>query len=240
MEAGSYVALSGQLVLQERMSILAGNIANANTPGFKAGSIDFRTVLAEVGTGGTAFAANASSTLDMSSGGVSKTGNPLDLAISGSATFAYESPQGTYYSRDGRLTVSADGQLQNLQRHQLLNVSLAPVTVNPNAGPVTVGRDGSIVQEGKSIDQLGLFSVSSAEGYSRRGTAGFVPSVQPEPVASSSQNEILQGFLEGSNVNAISEMVNLIEVSRAFESVSTFADKTLEAERNAIEVLGSR
>jgi flagellar basal-body rod protein FlgF len=240
METSSYVALSGQMTLEQRMSTLAGNIANANTPGFKAGIVDFKTFLASVGNEGTAFAATAGNTLDMSTGGMTKTGNPLDLAISGSAAFAFQSPQGIYYSRDGRLTISPDGQLKNLHGHDLLDSSNAPLLVNPTAGEASVGRDGSIVQGGQVVGQVGLYAINTASGYSRRGSSGIVPVAQADPVSDFTRNGVLQGYIEGSNVNPVTEMVNLIEVSRAFEAMSTFADKALEAERNAIETLGSR
>lgn len=240
MEISTYVALSGQMTLQQRMATLAGNIANANTPGFKAGSINFKTLLANAGPEGTAFASTASNALDMSTGGMTRTGNPLDIAVSGPSAFAYQSPQGTYYTRDGRLTITPDGQLQNLQGHSLLDASSSPLLVDPNAGEVSIGHDGSVLQRGQVVGQVGLFSVGAADGYSRRGSAGFVPATQPEPVSDFTNNGVLQGYVEGSNVNPVTEMVNLIDVSRAFESVSTFADKAFEAERNAIEILGSR
>ena len=240
MEISSYVALSGQLTLEHRLATLAGNIANANTPGFKAGSVDFRSILTRAGAGGTAFSATARNTLDMSTGGMTHTGNALDLAASGGATFAYQSPQGVYYSRDGRLTISADGQLLNLQGHGLLDSSGSPLSVNPAEGEATVGRDGSIVQSGKVVGQIGLFAVDPSGGFVRVGSAGIIPTNQAEPVSDYTRFSVMQGYIEGSNVNPVTEMVNLIEVSRAFEAASTFADKALEAERNAIETLGTR
>jgi flagellar basal-body rod protein FlgF len=240
MEISSYVALSGQLTLEQRMSALASNIANANTPGYKAGSVDFKTLMTNSGAGGAAFAATNANSLEMSSGGLTHTSNPLDLASSGGAVFAYQSPQGTYYSHDGRLTISPDGQLQNLQGHALLDSSNSPLSLDPTAGEATVARDGSIVQSGKVAGQVGLFLMNLAQGYNRFGSSGIVPSAQAEPTSDFTSYGVLQGYIEGSNVNSVTEMVNLIEVSRAFEAVSTFADKAMEAERNAIETLGSR
>ena len=240
MEISSYVALSGQMTLETKMATLAGNIANANTPGFKAGTINFKTLLSSVGAGGTAFAATSANTLDLSSGGMTNTKNPLDLAATGGATFAYQSPQGVYYSRDGRLTIASEGQLQNLQGHSLLDSSKSPISVDPSAGEATIGRDGSVAQGGRLVGQVGLFQIDASEGFSRLGSAGIVPTSQPETISDFTRFGVLQGYVEGSNVNPVTEMVNLIEVSRAFEAMSTFADKTLEAERNAIETLGSR
>jgi flagellar basal-body rod protein FlgF len=240
MEVSSYVALSGQLTLEKRMATLAGNIANANTPGFKAGSVDFKTLLTGAGVGGAAFAATSSNSIDTSLGGLSNTKNPLDLATSGGAVFAFQSPQGTYYSHDGRLTLSPSGELQNLQGHSLLDASAAPLSLDPGAGEATVSADGSIVQNGKVVGQVGLFLVNLSEGFSRFGSSGLIPTASPEPTSDFTRYGVLQGYIEGSNVNSVLEMVNLIEVSRAFEAASTFADKAMEAERNAIETLGGQ
>jgi flagellar basal-body rod protein FlgF len=240
MEVSSYVALSGQLTLEQRMATLAGNIANANTPGFKAGTVNFKTLMTNVGAGGSAFAAISENALNMSTGGMTHTSNPLDLATSGGAVFAFQSPQGTYYSNDGRLTIAPDGQLQNLQGHSLLDASNSPLSLNPSAGEASIGRDGSIAQNGKVVGQVGLFMLNLSEGFNRFGSSGIVPKAQAEPVSDFTSYGVLQGYIEGSNVNSVTEMVNLIEVSRAFEAASTFADKAMEAERNAIEALGSR
>ena len=240
MEVSSYVALSGQLTLEQRLSTLAGNIANANTPGFKAGSVDFRSIFTGVGAGGTAFSAMAQNTLDMSTGGMTHTSNPLDLAASGGSSFAFQSAQGVYYSRDGRLTIAPDGQLLNLQGHSLLDASGGPLNVNPAEGEASIARDGSVVQKGRVVGQVGLFLVDPSEGFVRMGSAGIIPTARPEPVSDFTRFSVMQGYIEGSNVNPVTEMVNLIEVSRAFEAASTFADKALEAERNAIEALGTR
>lgn len=240
MEISTYVALSGQLTIEQRMATLAGNIANANTPGFKAGSVDFKTLLTSAGVGGSAFAATSSTALDMSTGGLTHTSNPLDLATSGGALFAFQSQKGVYYSRDGRLTTAPDGQLQNLQGHSLLDSSNAPISLDPSAGEATVARDGSISQGGKVVGQVGLFLLNLADGYNRFGSAGIVTNAPAESTSDFTNFGITQGYIEGSNVNSVLEMVNLIEVSRAFEAMSTFADKAMEAERNAIETLGSR
>jgi flagellar basal-body rod protein FlgF len=231
MEESNYIALSGQLALEKRMATLASNIANANTVGFKAGTVSFGTLLARVGRTDSAFATTGKEGLDNSSGGLKATGNPLDLAIKGDSFFAYQSPQGSYYSRDGRLTMSPDGQLQNMNGDPILDVSGQPLQLNPAGGDALIGPDGRIAQNGNVIGQFALVHVD---------VSGIVPQNEVEPVADFNRNGIVQAFVEGSNVNSVSEMVNLIEVSRAFEAASTFADKAMEAERNAIEALGSR
>jgi flagellar basal-body rod protein FlgF len=240
MEISTYVALSGQLALEKRMATLAHNIANANTAGFKAGMVDFKTVLTSAGRDSTAFAAMGADGLDMSAGGLTQTGNPLDLAVAGEAAFSFQSPQGVYYSRDGRLSLSPDGRLQNLAGHSILDPSSAPVILDPAAGEATLGRDGRIIQAGNTVGQIGVFSVDTTAGFERIGSSGFMPATPPEAVTDFVGNGVVQGFVEGSNVNTVTEMVNLIQVSRAFEAASTFADRAMDAERNALETIGGR
>jgi flagellar basal-body rod protein FlgF len=240
MEISSYVALSGQLALEQRMTVLATNIANANTPGFKSGVMTFESLLTDRGNGGTAFVSAGRDQLNMKQGGLTQTGNLLDLATRGGATFAYQSPQGVYYSSDGRLTISPAGEVLNMQGHNLLDTGGAPLILDPAAGQATFEPDGRMIQAGKTMGQVGLFMLDLAEGFSRFGSSGIVPKIQAEPAGNFTGAGIVQGFIEDSNVNSVTEMVDLIEVSRAFEAASTFADKAMEAERNAIEALGSR
>jgi flagellar basal-body rod protein FlgF len=239
MEIGSYIALSGQLALERRMETLAGNVANANTPGFRSGQVRFGSIIAALGQGGTAFSATGEDMLNLEAGGMTNTGNPLDIAINGTGFFAFESQQGLHYSRDGRLKIASNGEVQNLDGHRLLGSSGSPLLVDPSLGSISVTKDGSLSQAGRIVGQVGLFAVDASQGFTRRGSAGIVPAAEPELLTDYARNNIAQGFVEGSNVNPVTEMVKLIEVTRAFESASSFAEKSSEAERNAIEALGS-
>jgi flagellar basal-body rod protein FlgF len=240
MELSGYVALSGQLALEKRMETLAHNIANANTAGFKAGVVDFKALLASTARETTAFATMGPNSLNMSAGGLTKTGNPLDIAVAGEAALAYQSPQGVYYSRDGRLSLAPDGRLLNLAGDSILDPSSAPVILDPAAGEPVFGRDGRILQRGNTVGQIGLFAIDAKSEFERMGSSGIRPKAQPVAVTDFVGHGVVQGFVEGSNVNTVTEMVNLIEVSRAFEAASTFADRAMEAERNALETIGGR
>jgi flagellar basal-body rod protein FlgF len=138
MEIGSYIALSGQLALERRMETLAGNVANANTPGFRSGQVRFGSIIAALGQGGTAFSATGEDMLNLEVGGMTNTGNPLDIAINGTGFFAFESQQGLHYSRDGRLKITSNGEVQNLDGHRLLGSSGSPLLVDPSLGSISV------------------------------------------------------------------------------------------------------
>jgi flagellar basal-body rod protein FlgF len=240
MQISSYVALSGQLALEKRMETLASNIANANTPGFKSEVIDFKSQFGQFHDRQTTFVEVGQTRLDMSAGGFTHTGNPLDLAVSGDAAFGFESATGIYYSRDGRLTLAPDGRLHNAAGHSVVDASNTPILLDPAAGEPAIGADGRISQNGKTVGQIGLYAIPAGSGFHRKGSAGFVPDQTPEAIVDFARTSVQQGYVEGSNVNTTTEMVNLIAVSRAFEAASTLADRTMEAERNALETLGGR
>lgn len=239
MDTSIYVGLSGQMALDQRMSTIAQNIANANTVGYRAGGVDFATIISNTPTHETAFVSEGKNHMSELSGGFTRSGNPLDVAVQGNGFLGIQSPSGTYYSRDGRLSLNAGGQLVNTSGHNLLDSGGSPIQLDPSAGAVTINKDGTIFQSGKRFGQIGLFSVDTRAGFRRVENSGVVPVTTPEPISDHSSSGILQGFVEESNVNAVTEMVRLIQVTRAFEAASSLTDKASEAQRNAIQTLGS-
>jgi flagellar basal-body rod protein FlgF len=240
LATGSFVALSGQLALDARMSTLAHNIANARTMGFRAGGVNFNPITSDTSKFETVFASTGRNHVNLSSGGLTRTGNPLDVAVQGDGFFAYMSPSGQYYSRDGRLEMTEAGGLVNVQGHPVLDVGGAQITLDPTGGAISLSKDGAIYQGGARAGQLGLFKISTQTGFSRAEGSGLVPVAEAEPIVEFGENGIVSGFIEESNVNPINEMVSLIKVTRAFQAASTFADKILESEMEAIKTLGSR
>lgn len=240
MSTGSFVALSGQLALDARLSTIAYNIANARTVGFRAGGIQFSPLRSDTSQFSTVFASTGRDHVNLASGGLTRTGNPLDIAVQGQGYFAYSSPSGAYYSRDGRLSMTESGEVVNPLGHPLLDTGQSPITLNPNGGAVSISKDGGIYQDKVRVSQIGLFSLDLASGYSRAEGSGLIPAKEPEQISSFGDNGVVSGFVEESNVNPVSEMVKLIQVTRAFEAASTSADKMLESELEAIKSLGGR
>lgn len=240
MATGSFVALSGQLALDARLSTIANNIANARTVGFRASGVNFNPLVSNTGNFDTVFASTGKNHVNLSAGGFTPTGNPLDVAIHGDGYLAYTGPNGTYYSKDGRLSLTDTGGLVNVQGQPIQDVGGADITIDPNGGPVEISRDGTIHQKNQPVAQIGLFSINLNAGFSRAEGSGLVPVTPAEQLTDFAQNGITQGFVEEANVNPIAEMVKLIQVTRAFEAASTYADKLLESEMEAIRTLASR
>jgi flagellar basal-body rod protein FlgF len=237
MQAGLYVSLSGQMALDRRMATLANNIANVGTVGFRAEEMKFDTVLSTVSRAPTAFATAGESFISDRSGGFSKTGNPLDVAIQGKGWLAVQTPQGVAYTRDGRLQISDTGELQTLTGYQVLDSGLAPLQLDPALGEPRIARDGTISQKGATAGTLGLFTIDPAQGYRRGEGATVVPATAAQPVTSFVADGFAQGFVEASNVNGVAEMTNLIRITRSFDSLQSALDAGDAAFRKAIQTL---
>jgi flagellar basal-body rod protein FlgF len=240
MDTGIYVSLSGQLAMEKRLETIAQNIANATTAGYRASGVDFASIVSRISPVPTNFSSTGENYVDEHSGGFRKTGGPLDVAIQGNGYLSFESPQGVFYSRDGRLTMQPDGQLTSVTGYPVLDAGGGAVSADPQGGPLTISRDGSILQDGVRRGSLGLFVLNLQEGFSRFENSGLVPATDAEAVTSFTTNGVLQGYIEESNVNPINELVRLIEVTRNFESISALTERAQDAQRAALQVLASR
>ena len=240
METSLYVGLSGQLAMERRLSTIANNVANAGTTGFRAEGVHFSTIVSRTAPFVTAFATEGSAHVDPRSGGLITTGNPLDVAIQGEGFMAIQTPQGTAYTRDGRMQMLSTGDLVSLNGHPILDVSGSPITLDPSGGPAAINRDGTLQQGGRAIGAIGLFEVDLSKGYKRYENSGFVPSSTPLPIEDFTRNGVVQGFIEESNVNPILEMTHLIAVQRAFEAMSSGMEQRDSTLRDTIQALGAR
>lgn len=240
MDTSTYVSLSGQLALERRMATLAQNVANARSAGYRAAQVNFGSIISTISPIATAFASTGRESVSMEAGGLTRTGNPLDIAVKGDGFFAIQGPDQVYYSRDGRMTLSPEGQLVNSMGHLLLDSGGAAVQVDPKGGPIDINSLGRVMQDGQLKATIGLYAVDTSAGYSRMGDAGLVPKTDAQPMTDFTRNGVVQGYVEEANVNPVMEMVRLIQVTRAFEAVSTMAEKSQDTQRNAISVLAGR
>jgi flagellar basal-body rod protein FlgF len=240
METSSYVGLSAQLALERRLATIANNVANAGTAGFRAEGVHFSSIVSAITPFQTAFASEGQAHANTASGGFTQTGNPLDVAIQGDGFLAIQTPQGIAYTRDGRMQMLPTGDLVTVNGHAVLDISGAPLTVNPGAGQIEISRDGMIRQEGRSLGALGLFEADLSKGYRRTENAAFLLAAEPQPVEDFARNGVVQGFIEQSNVNPVMEMTRLIAVQRAFEAISGSLEQRDNTLRDTIQALGAR
>jgi flagellar basal-body rod protein FlgF len=235
-----YVALSGQMAMENRLATVANNVANMNTAGFRAETVDFDTVLSHYRRDSVAFAATGEMHIDRTPGTVQATGNPLDVAIDGQGWFGIDTPSGRAYTRDGRFTVNARGDLVTLTGYNVVDRGGAPIALDPDGGAVTIAADGQVRQDGQAVGVLGLFAIPQEATLTRFGDSAVRSDAPAEPVLEPIGNGVRQGYREGSNVDAVKAITELIAVQRAFEQASTAVGERQRSLEEAVRVLGGR
>lgn len=243
METPTYIALSRQMVLRREMDVVANNLANASTPGFKAEMMLMAEVElpAEQGVE-LSYVQDFATARDFSPGSLRVTGNDLDLAIQGDGFFAVQTPEGVRYTRVGRFQLDANGTLVTTQGYPVL-AGGGPITIDPDDGPLNVAEDGSIStdraiggQQLQAIGQLDLVDFADRSKLTPVQDNLFDPNGQ-QPVEAT--GKIAQRMLEDSNVRSIIEMTNLIDVTRSYQSMQRFLDSEHERQRRAINSITS-
>ncbi len=240
MSVVQYVGLSAQIALDRRMEAIARNVANLGTAGYRAEGIKFESLLSShLGEESVAYAAVDETYISRQAGPLSQTGNPLDVAVQGEAWLAIQTPGGTVYTRDGRMKVLETGELVSLNDHPILDAGGAPLLLDPVGGPPQIARDGMITQGGIEIGAIGLFAIDPQAQLSRRENSGVVPDQPAVAVLDFDANGVVQGFVEGANVNPVLELTKLIMVSRNFESASAVIAESEQSLDDAIKALGA-
>lgn len=238
MQSSLYVALSAQMALQRRMETIANNVANAAVPGFRGEETKFEAMLSDAATESVAFASSGDTFITRDAGRLIRTDNPLDIAVQGDAWFAIQTSSGTVYTRDGRMQITADGELHSIDGYPILDVGGAPLQIDPNAGPIQIASDGMITQNDRQVGAVGLFEIDSHTRLQRFENSGVIPDTPATPALDFNKVGVLQGHVEGSNVNPMLEMSQLIMVSRSYAAVSSSIDQSEDSLREAIRSLG--
>lgn len=241
MQSGLYVAISSQIALEKRLTTIADNIANMNTVGFRSTEVKFDEVVSRTGNdlnARIAFVSQGNDYLNTRTGQFVRTDNPLDVAIRGDAWFSIETPAGQVLTRDGRFTISQTGDLLSTRGYPVLDAGGAPIQLDPNAGEPEIGADGRITQNGRIVGSLGIYEADLSQGFLRYDNSGVIPSAAPQPVVDNIEVGVVQGYIEQSNVNAIGEMTQLIQVNRAFDGISSLMRDSESSFSEAIKTLG--
>lgn len=231
MDPLTAMAASGMRSRMQSLDLLANNIANASTGGYKADR-EFYSVYAEAGNDATMPVIQKPYT-DFSQGVLQTTGNPLDLAISGSGFFTVSGPNGPLFTRNGTFRVDPTGKLVSAEGYPVLGASGA-IKV-PGKQPIEVSSDGTVTQDGNVIGQLQLADFTSGASFTKQGNNYFrVAGGSVKPSAGSS---IEQGKIETSNSGSAESAVRLVGIMRQFEMLQKAASMGSDMEKQAIEQL---
>ncbi len=230
-----YMAAAAALAYEKRLEVVANNLANVNTAGFKRDEVAFQAYLTSAEgqvqslqppyaapTAGSSFWISYESRTDFSPGPLKMTGNPLDVALNGKGFFSVESPSGTVYTRRGNFTVNSEGSLVTQEGWPVQGEGGSEIRIEGrNAGPngleVSIGRDGTVQVNGRQVGRLNVEDFPNAGSLSRteKGYFKAVGGAAGEPVEDIG---VSQGYLEMSNVEAVHGMVEMIEILRGYES----------------------
>jgi flagellar basal-body rod protein FlgF len=236
MDATSYSTLSRQSGLMREMQVVANNIANISTTGFRREGVVFVEHIKRLEEAPSLSMARASGRqIDLSQAGMSETGSMWDFAIHGSGFFLVETPQGQQLTRAGSFTPNAEGELVTPDGHRLLDEGGAPVFAPPDVRTATLAKDGTLSADGVPLARIGLWQPTDPNALLHRaGTLYSAPS-GIEPV---DEAVLFQGFVEDSNVNPVSEIARMIEVQRAYEMGQKLLERDDERVRSVIQTLG--
>ena len=249
MENALLVGLSRQMVLERQMDVVANNIANVNTAGFKVDRPLFEEYLSSgahednfMGKDrSVSYVQDRGTYRDLTQGPVEETKNPLDVAVDGSGFLVVQTAAGERYTRDGGLQLNNVGQLVTVNGDPVLGSS-GPIVLQPTDHDINVSPDGTVtVLEGNGRTdsirgKLRLVSFADAQKLLKEGSnlyaAGEGGAPQPDL-----KSQVKQGFIEKSNVNAVVEMSTMMEVTRAYTQIATLLQQQSDLHKTAIAAL---
>jgi flagellar basal-body rod protein FlgF len=243
MENALLVGLSRQVALRRELDVIANNLANLGTTGFKGENVLFEQF---VGSGAhhdefptyvdrqVSFVLDRETHTDISQGAFTQTGSQFDAAIDGEGFFVVETPQGDRYTRAGSFALNAAGELVTTAGYRVLGDG-GPITLDPNDTNISIARDGTISTPAGERGKLRLVRFENPSQLARYGDNLF--SADAPPLPAEPRTRLVQGSLEKSNVRPILEIGRMIEVTRAYTTLANLMSRTDELRRSAIERL---
>ncbi len=231
MDSGMYAALSGNLIAMKKLDVVANNLANIGTAGFKKDRIMFESLLDNAANPNQA---GDRMDTDYSAGSTRQTGNTLDLALEGDGFFVVNTPQGTAYTRQGRFHLGSNGKLLTNEGYEVQGGG----TISLPGGKLDIDSKGRISVAGKDVATLDIVDFPKPYSLKKVGSTLFVPADEQSYPVSARNTRVQQGFLEDSNVNAIQEMAQLIETNRFFEACQKVMKSHDEMKDKAVNELG--
>jgi len=236
MDNAGYVTLTRQTGLLREMQVVANNIANSATDGYRQEGLIFSEFLQRTGQGQPALSMASARVGNTSfiQGQMTATGGDFDLAIEGNGFFLVETPNGERLTRAGAFRPNANGDLVTTDGFRLLDAGRAPVFVPPDATNVGISSDGTLSVSGRPLTQIGLFQPAEVNSLQREDGVMFRAVGDILPVAG---GQFIQGFVEGANVDPIGQMTRMIEIQRAYEMGQSFLGAEDERVRSALKTL---
>ena len=242
MENTTYIALSRLDTQQRAMDVIANNIANANTDGYKAQRTLFNDYLSKQhgvnaphGGDTLSYTQDRATYLDQKNGSLTSTGNPLDMAIVGPGFFTVSTAAGPRLTRSGRFGLMPDGKVSDSSGNLLLDTSGNPLQLSPSDTKIQVSGNGTVSTENGSVGQIAIVTVDDVNKLVPEGGKLYraITTTSPAP-----QTKISQGMVEESNVQPIVELSRMIQNQQEFQFVSQFVENEAQRQQSAIDKIG--
>jgi flagellar basal-body rod protein FlgF len=242
MEIATTVATSRLIAMQRAMDVTANNLANANTSGFKAGRTLFSDYLVRQPGGGAAaggektiaYTQDRATWRDQKEGSLTHTMNPFDVALGGQGYFTVQTANGPRLTRAGRFAPQPDGSLADMAGNKLLDTAGQPIVLASGDTTVTIAGDGTVSDAGGQIGKIGVVMPADEMRMTPEGNEKLRADVPTSPVT---KPQIVQGALEDSNVQSISEITRMMDAQRNFQFVASIVQAENDRQQNTLDKL---
>jgi len=235
VSSGIYVATAGAVAQSTALDATANNIANATTAGFHGDRVTFREALATARSPDIQLVGAGTTRVDSQAGALTTTENPLDLALDGDGYFGVQTPNGPRYTRAGNFQLDDQRNLVTPDGFAVRGEGGAPINIPPEASQLGVAIDGTVSADGVEVGKLELVRFAPGQMKREGGTlfsATGRPSTEEPP-------KVRSGMLEASNVNIVRGVVDLVKVSRTYESLMRMIQGYHDVESRAARELGA-
>ncbi len=235
MENTLFIALSKQLAIRREMDVIANNLANTSSPGFKNEKMMFVEYLKETGPREkVSLVQDIALARDLSEGVFKRTNGALDLAIHGKGWFVVETPQGDKYTRNGHFRLNREGELVTTSGQRLMTTRGEPVVFTPGDIEIVIKGDGKVTAAGEDRGQLRVVAFENERRLEKVAGNLFRSDDTPDE---KSEAEVVQGVIEQSNVKPVIEITRMIKAMRSYQSAQSLVDREHDRQRKAIEKL---
>jgi flagellar basal-body rod protein FlgF len=243
MENAFLIGLSRQMALRRELDVVANNVANINTTGFKADTMVFEEHLMPVARHDhflgrdkrLSYVHDRATWHDLGQGPIKQTNNPLDVSVGGNGFLAVQTPRGERYTRNGSFQINAQGQLVTSEGYAVLGDG-GPIQFQPSDRDINIARDGTVSVPEGARGRLRVVTFADAQRLQKDSASTFAAPAGVAPQAAESA-QVSQGTIEESNVRGVVEMTRLIDVSRSYTQIATLLQQHGELRKSSIERL---
>ena len=234
MENSLYVGLSGQVALEQKMALIANNVANINTPGYRGQSAVFREYVSEQPRmkEDVSLVYSYGQYQITDPGPIKITGNPLDVALVGPGFMGVQTPDGVQFTRAGNFSLNQFGEVVTSRGYKVADQGGGTISIPPDAKYITIDQKGIVSTDAGPVGSIMMAEFKDYQKLDPAGNGLYRTDEQPTPAA---ETTMIQGKIEGSNVEAVVEMTRMIDVSREYQAVQRIMQSEHDRQRSAIQ-----